>query len=148
VTVGFDTNIFIYSFDRSDADKNRRAQELLRAILSREASLPLQLLGEALNAAARKRHLSVPDAREACALLIESAEIVGAEPDDVLRASLIGERYRLQYFDAQMIAVCARIGITVLLSEDMQDGAQVGTVRIINPFVGANIGLIDELLFT
>ncbi len=44
---------------------------------------------------------------------------------------------RLSYWDALMLASAAEAGCTCMLSEDMQDGARIFGVEIVNPF-GAN----------
>jgi predicted nucleic acid-binding protein len=41
---------------------------------------------------------------------------------------------RLSYWDALLLASCAQAGLTVLLSEDMQDGFKLGGVEVVNPF--------------
>jgi predicted nucleic acid-binding protein len=41
---------------------------------------------------------------------------------------------RLSYWDAPMLASAAEAGFTVMLSEDMQDGATVFGLENVNPF--------------
>jgi len=43
---------------------------------------------------------------------------------------------RLSYWDGLLRATVGRSGCTVLLSEDMQDGATIAGVTVRNPFVG------------
>jgi len=95
VTVGFDTNVFIYSFDRTDSEKHAQARNLLALVLRKQPPIPLQIISEALNAAHKKRHLIVPDAREACCLLAEATQLVPASPQDAQEASSLAERLRL-----------------------------------------------------
>jgi hypothetical protein len=58
----------------------------------------------------------------------------------------IGNRHMLQFFDALIIAVSARAGATVLLSEDMQDRLEMAGLRVVDRFVAGNEGVIWEVL--
>lgn len=146
MTVGFDTNVFIYSFDPTDPEKHAQARNMLALALRRQPPIPLQVISEALNAAHKKRHLIVPDARAACRLLAEATQLVPVSPQDAQEASSLAERFRLQFFDAQIVAVSRRAGLTMLLSEDMQDGLQLGSLTVINPFDAKNSALIAKEL--
>jgi predicted nucleic acid-binding protein len=53
-------------------------------------------------------------------------------------------RFKLQYFDALIIAVASRAGARILLSEDMHDGLVVDGLRVVNPFVAGNETLLAE----
>ncbi|HEY5237679.1 MAG TPA: hypothetical protein VIJ62_04800, partial [Rhizomicrobium sp.] len=55
-------------------------------------------------------------------------------------------RHKLSIWDARLLAVCDAYGCDYLLSEDLQDGALYGTVRVINPFAQKNRAQIRELL--
>ena len=148
MSVGFDTNLFIYSFDRTDPDKQKHARDLLARITARQPRTPFQIISETLNAAHRKRHLILDDAREACALLADTVDLVPASIDDAVKASNLAERFKLQFFDAQLIAVSIRTANTFLLSEDMQDGLSVGELTVLDPFNTANVERIYGLLNT
>ena len=69
-----------------------------------------------------------------------------SQPSDFLKGGTISFRYKLSYFDALIIAVAARAGATLLLTEDMQDGLEVGGLRLVNPFMAGNAALIDAAL--
>jgi predicted nucleic acid-binding protein len=57
------------------------------------------------------------------------------EMHDVGRA--VGARYRLQVYDAMILAAALVTGCDECLSEDMQDGLVVeGALRVRNPFAG------------
>jgi predicted nucleic acid-binding protein len=63
---------------------------------------------------------------------------------DLLEAFDLAERKMLQYFDALIVAVTKRAGATILLSEDMHDGLEIGGLKIVNPFVAANETLLAD----
>jgi predicted nucleic acid-binding protein len=44
------------------------------------------------------------------------------------------ERFSLSHWDSLLLAACADAGIARLYSEDMQHGADIDGVKIINPF--------------
>jgi predicted nucleic acid-binding protein len=49
---------------------------------------------------------------------------------------------RASYWDALLVATAAEAGCTIILTEDMSDGAILGGLRIHNPFAAAG-GLTD-----
>jgi predicted nucleic acid-binding protein len=68
-------------------------------------------------------------------------------PATVVEDSLaLLDSHHLQVWDAHMLAVCAANGCDVLLSEDMTDGVQYGSVLVLNPFNPANTGKLASLL--
>ena len=50
------------------------------------------------------------------------------------RAWAIEERARLPFWDALIVAAAAASGASTLLTEDMQEGAEIEGVLIVNPF--------------
>jgi predicted nucleic acid-binding protein len=77
---------------------------------------------------------------------MEAFDCAPAQLEDYLKASVLSDRFNLQYFDALIITVAARAGATMLLSEDMQDGLEVEGLRVVNPFVAGNDGVIAGAL--
>jgi predicted nucleic acid-binding protein len=54
---------------------------------------------------------------------------------DLARAAvLLRSRYRLGYYDAQIIAAANRVSAPILYSEDLNHGQTYGSVRVVNPF--------------
>lgn len=72
--------------------------------------------------------------------------ILPTATEDLLSASELAERYRLQYWDAVIVTVSKGAGVDYLLTEDMQDGAVIDGVRILNPFNPGNAELLNLLL--
>lgn len=64
----------------------------------------------------------------------------------VLAASGLARRHGLQFWDALILRASARGGAGLLLSEEMQDGAELDGVRSLNPFAPANREWLDTLL--
>jgi predicted nucleic acid-binding protein len=63
--------------------------------------------------------------------------------DRVADAWAVQDRYKVNFWDALLIAAARTAGCTVFLSEDLQAGQSFDGVRVINPFVDtpAAIGL-------
>ena len=72
--------------------------------------------------------------------------LLGIEPVDVQRALESVALGHLSYWDGLMVATVGRAGCTVLLTEDMQDGAVHGGVTIRNPFAGERLPAEIEAL--
>jgi predicted nucleic acid-binding protein len=54
--------------------------------------------------------------------------------DDVLAAAKFADEGRFSFWDAVMLSAVAHAGCTVMLSEDMHDGARLGRIVVRNPF--------------
>ena len=72
---------------------------------------------------------------------------IQAADDGDLAAALDAVRaHRLPFWDAMLWASAQRAGVRCLLTEDLQDGFILQSVRFVNPFKQANDRLIDEVL--
>jgi predicted nucleic acid-binding protein len=143
--IALDTNILAYAVTASDiAGRHEAAMALLDKLASPGAIVPLPVFGEFFNACRKKKLTELALAQ----VRVEAwASVYDCPPpliDDYLAASQLADDHMLQYFDALIIAVAARAGATMLLSEDMQDGLEVAGLRVVNPFLAGNEGVIDE----
>ena len=72
---------------------------------------------------------------------------IQAADDGDLAAALEAVRaHRLPFWDAMLWASAQRAGVRCLLTEDLQDGFILQSVKFVNPFKRANDRLIDEVL--
>jgi predicted nucleic acid-binding protein len=55
-------------------------------------------------------------------------------PELISSAAFIKERFKIQFWDASLIAAAERLGLGILYSEDMSHGQKYGSVKVINPF--------------
>jgi predicted nucleic acid-binding protein len=137
-----DTNVLVYRFDPRFPDKQRAANQLLRAgVVDGSIRVPHQAIVEFVAAVTRVRPGARPlldpaDARiEAEDMLVQYEVLYPNET--LLRTALRGAAaYQLPWFDAHMWAYAEHYGIRELLSEDFQHGRHYGTVRVRNPFAG------------
>jgi predicted nucleic acid-binding protein len=131
-----DTNVLVYAHDRSESRRQAVAQALLGALWrNRTGILSTQVLQEFYVVVTRKSDppMRRVAAREIVALYGEWP-IVQLDVALILAASLLEERHGLSFWDALIVEAARRSGATLLLTEDLQSGREIGGVRIENPF--------------
>ncbi len=129
-----DTNILIYSADKRDARKHAFAIEIVTAAARKDCPLALQSLGEFYVTATRKAKLDPADAQKRADQLLTSFETFSYSRNAVavaLREAALG---RFSFWDGVLLASAAEAGCTILFSEDMADGARLGTITVRQPF--------------
>jgi len=130
----FDTNVLVYADDRSSPAKQEKAIALFAEHLRRKtAVVSLQVLQEYFAAATRKLKLA-PEVAQKKVELIARARVVRFGPDDVITAIELHRLTQISFWDALIVHAARSANVGVLYSEDLQTGAVVAGVRIINPF--------------
>ena len=131
-----DTNLLVYSYDRSEPVK----QELALGILDQLAAagtgaLSTQVLCEFFVTVARKRAAPLPidAALQEVSRFLQSWLVLDVTAGVVQEAVRGVRQHRLNYWDAQIWAVASIHRIPVLLSEDFSHGAVIEGVRFVNP---------------
>ena len=61
------------------------------------------------------------------------------------KACELARVHRMQLWDGVVCAASAQAGAKVLLTEDVQDGRIIDSLRLMNPFAAANAKSIDDL---
>ncbi|HSM91415.1 MAG TPA: PIN domain-containing protein [Anaeromyxobacteraceae bacterium] len=130
----FDTNVLVYTDDRSAPAKQRRALELI-AEHRRAASgvVSLQVLQEYFVTVTRKLDVDAAVARRKVELLSE-LDVVIPDVGDVVAAIDLHRLHRISFWDALVLRAAKQGGCTVLYSEDLQHQRAVDGVRVVNPF--------------
>ena len=133
-----DTNILIYAaMGRHDApEKHARAWDVIGA---GRYGVSGQVLAEFFVNATKKtaKPLKLPEA----AAWIDRLSLLPVVPVD---AELVSEairhsaRYQISYWDAALIAGAERLEAPILYTEDLNNGQRYGSVKAVNPFVGAD----------
>ena len=137
--MGFDANVLIYAADGSAGDKHALATNRLRmAIRSGSAFLPAQVLGEFYWTRTRKQRCDPGETLGFINAWCAVARIKSYNDRDIVNAVEASRTHNLAFWDALIWAVCDRIGVSVLASEDFQDGRRLGHVTFLNPFNPAN----------
>jgi predicted nucleic acid-binding protein len=130
-----DTNVLIYAVASHgpEAAKGLRARTLLQA---GAVCLSTQVLGEfyrAVTSARRDVPLTHAEA-VAWVQLWKHHEVASITTAHVDLALEIRERFRLDYYDALIVAAARLAGYPVIYSEDLSHGQDYGGVRLENPF--------------
>lgn len=134
-----DTNLFVYSFDTRQPEKQKRALALIESALQSDLGIiSTQVIQEFLNVATRK--FSVPLGHADCIAYLKTVLLPLCEvyPDPGLyEASLeIRKETGYSFYDSLILAGALHGGCEVIYSEDLQDGQEIRGLRIQNPFVG------------
>lgn len=129
-----DTNVLAYAAATIGAQNRLESVRLLRALEISDTILPVQILGELFHVLARKRRMPIAEARPIISRFAAVYEVVPTTENVLARAMDIAGRYLLSPWDAVILAAAAERGCGVLLTEDMQHGATLDGVTIVNPF--------------
>jgi predicted nucleic acid-binding protein len=132
-----DTNILVYIFDTRDLSRQDQAVSILRHLeKTNQGQLSAQCLAEFYNATTRGKQSILP--RSEAFLHVQrwmSVYPVYPVTDSIVLEAARGSRdYNLAYYDAQIWAAARLNQISVIFSEDFQDGQILEGVRFINPF--------------
>ena len=132
--VFLDTNVVVYANDTRDRAKQEQAIALVVAAMrDGNAAISTQVLQE-YAVAAHGRLRQDPDAVLRQLLLLETLDVVQVTPAVIRRALELQWRYRIDFWDANILSAAERAQCTVLLSEDLNPGQLYATVRVENPF--------------
>lgn len=126
----FDTNILVYAMMAQDPAKLDMAFTVMQ-----DAIISVQVIAEftALGRRKFKQPMDMIDASIADLALI--CDIRPLTPQIAKSARRITDRYKLPYYDAQIIAAALDAGCTTLYSEDGQHGQEIENLKLLNPFV-------------
>ena len=125
-----DTNVSLYLLS-DDTIKAEKAEEILRA----GATISVQVLNEMANVARRKLDMSWQDINELLMLIRSLCHVEPLTTETHDTGTFIAEQYRLNVYDAMIVAAALIGGYQTLYSEDMQDGLRIEKqLRLCNPF--------------
>ena len=132
-----DTNIFVYTFDRHDPQKQARARSLVeRALGTGEGVVSSQVVQEFLNVALRKFERPLLD-EQALRYLREVLDpLCSVFPSISLYETALSlhRRWRFSFYDSLIVAAALESNCKVLYSEDLQDGQEIESLTVANPF--------------
>ena len=131
-----DTNVLIYADAADEPAKQRQAVSLISELRrTGDAVLSTQVLQEYVNVALRKLRLPPALIRERLAFY-RRFDLVVTSPDLIAAALDLYVLRSISFYDALVVQAAAAGGCQRVLSEDLQHGATLGGVRIVNPFLG------------
>jgi predicted nucleic acid-binding protein len=131
----FDANVLVYADDTSSPKKQDRAIALFAQHLRcGTAVVSLQVLQEYFVAATRKLGVA-PEMAQRKVEILARGRVVRFEASDVIEAIELHRLTQVSLWDALIVHAARSAGATVLYSEDLQPGAVLAGVRVVNPFV-------------
>jgi predicted nucleic acid-binding protein len=130
-----DTNVLLYaiSTDPTESQKTARAQRLLTQA---NWAWSAQIAAEFMNASTSARRAK-PLSLQAAEVWIDSWSafpMVSLDRHIVKHAIRVAKQFGISYFDAQVIAAAKAAGVSVMYSEDLNDGQDYDGVKVMNPF--------------
>lgn len=133
-----DTNIFVYSMNRSEERKSAVACELIETHVARRSGvISFQVVQEFFSVAFRRFPLAMqPDDAESYLTTVLRPFLSIHSSIGLYHGALsIRGRYQLAWYDSLIVAAAAEAGCSVIYTEDLQHGAKIAGVRIVNPFI-------------
>ena len=134
-SVFLDTNVLVYAIESCgpDPDKTSVAQLLTRRD---DVILSTQVLGEFYRVVTSPRRLVSLNHEEAVAWvqLWSRHDVRGISISHVDLALEIVGRYRINYYDALIVAAARLANCETVYSEDLNAGQDYGGVKVVNPF--------------
>lgn len=131
-----DTNVLVYAHDTSAGQKHDRAQQLLADLWAGgNGCLSIQVLQEFYVNITQK--VSRPLAPDTARQRVEDLSywlVHSPTPADVLEAIQLHQRSRLAFWDAMVLTSAAKLGCSVIWSEDWNEGQKIAGVLVRNPF--------------
>lgn len=130
-----DTNVLVYLFDDDEQDKQECAREILEDAEPGELVLSTQVLSEFYVTVTRK--LAQPLGPTLAAEAVDWLGLLSVVSTDtaLVRSAIQTSRSsQLSYWDGLVVAAATRAGCERLLTEDLNDGQQFGSVQVENPF--------------
>jgi predicted nucleic acid-binding protein len=132
-----DTNIFVYSFDRSAPAKSREAAQLIRsALTTQKGVVSYQVVQEFFNVALRKfsSPMSMADAEQYLGAVFRPLLNVHSSQALYAEALRIQANSGFAWYDSLIVAAALQAKCDLLYTEDLQHDRRFGELRIANPF--------------
>ena len=133
--VFLDTNVIVYSLDRSDSNKKKKCRELLKDVArERNGVISTQVLQEFYVASTNKLRADPLIVKDILRNL-ERFETVVITPMLIREAADCSIINRLSFWDSLIIVAAESAHCEVLWTEDLNDGQIIRGVRIENPLL-------------
>lgn len=137
VRFSLDSNLLVYATDGRDARRQSAAIEIVARAAHSDCILTLQSLTEFFHVVSRKGIIPRSEAAGQVRRWMEVfALAAGASATALVEALEAATAGRFQFYDALLLATAREAGCTVVISEDMADGAELDGVRVVAAFDG------------
>ena len=129
-----DTNLLVYSDDRSDKRRARTAIEVIEAALSAgDGVVSTQVLQEYYSVTTRKLGTNPGVARRKIELYARM-DVVQVDVSMIVEAIDLQRVHAMSFWDALILSAASRGGCTTLLTEDLSAGRMIAGILIVDPF--------------
>jgi predicted nucleic acid-binding protein len=135
-TVFVDTNLLVYRRDRSEREKQPRAEAWMAFLWNERAGrLSMQVINEYYVTVTQKLKpgLKRGSARDEIRSLL-AWRPVPTDLQTLEGAWRIQDRYRLSFWDSLIVSAALVADCRYLLTEDLQEGQVFDSLRVVNPF--------------
>ncbi len=130
-----DTNILIYALDPTDPEKRQVSADLLReAIRSRTLTLSPQSLNETYRVLTQRRQLMPAEQARAYIRTLAPWAVAPLDAATTERAFVVQDQLKTSWWDSLLVASALAAECKLFASEDLQDGREIGSMRIASPF--------------
>jgi predicted nucleic acid-binding protein len=133
-----DTNVFVYVFDPTAPGKAKKASRLVRdAVDTGKGIVSYQVVQEFFNVAFRRfaQPMSVAEAEQYLITVFRPLLAIQSSPALYVESLRIAGKHRLAWYDSIIIASALEGDCDTLYSEDFQQGREIESLRIENPFL-------------
>jgi predicted nucleic acid-binding protein len=132
-----DTNVLVYAVSSAEADaaKSQRALDLVQRS---NFGLSAQVLQEFYVTVTRK--IRRPLSPEQAVAFMDEYRAFPTVPTDyplIVAGVELSLRYGISYWDGAVLAAAEALEASILYTEDLNHGQRYGSVRAVNPFLGA-----------
>ena len=129
-----DTNLLVYSDDRSDKRRARTAIDLIEQALSAgDGVISTQVLQEYYSVTTRKLGTDPGIARRKIELF-SRMDVVQVDVSMIVEAIDLQRVHAMSFWNAQRLSAAGRGGCTTLLTEDLPAGRMIAGILIVDPF--------------
>ena len=130
-----DANLLFYAVDQDAGERHRTAASLVEEAARRpDCILTLQALAEFYWAVTRKNKMPREDAELQVADWQLLFPVAHAKPGNLRQATRVARSSVLSFWDGLLWATVKEAGVTILLTEDLNDGQNLEGVLFRNPF--------------
>ncbi len=133
-----DTNIFVYSFDRSAPAKARKAAQLIRdALTTQKGVISYQVVQEFFNVALKRfsQPMQAADAGQYLIAVFRPLLAVHSSQALYAEALVLHAQSGLSWYNSLIVSAAIQARCEILFSEDLQHGRRFGGIQVRNPFL-------------
>ncbi len=128
-----DTNVLVYLFDFDEPDKKTAAERIFGDYA--EIRFSTQVLQEFYVTVTRKLGRPMPPEQALIAVeYFQTYPVAAITNDLVTRGIRRSIDARLSFWDALIVETALAEKVDLLVTEDLQDGWEIGSMRVWNPF--------------